>query len=354
MAKKNTEKTELTKVAELDDRQREILNNIIKIYLETGEPVGSRTISKRLDEALSSATIRNVMSDLEEYGYIIKPHTSAGRIPSDKGYRFYVDNLMKEKEAEIKTLHTEFNKRVDKLEDMFKSLVKAIAVDTNYAALIKGPTIKENKIKYTQISNLEEDKILVVVVLEGNVVETTIVEINKILSAKDLLDMSVALNKILSGINFSDVGIDTIKNEIENLNSYKEEIKLIVDSLIKKATTSHNDNNIWTSGANNFFKYKDLVENENISSLVETFEKKQELAKLVDVNNENAQAGLRVYIGDETNVDSMKDCSVITANCDFGNGIKGTIGVVGPKRMDYEKVIKTIGNTVKSMQDGLK
>ena len=207
----------------------------------------------------------------------------------------------------------------DLLEDMFKSLVKAIAVDTNYAALIKGPTIKENKIKYTQISNLEEDKILVVVVLEGNVVETTIVEINKILSAKDLLDMSVALNKILSGINFSDVGIDTIKNEIENLDSYKEEIKIIVDSLIKKATTSHSDNNIWTSGANNFFKYKDLVENENISSLVETFEKKQELAKLVD---ENAQAGLRVYIGDETNVDSMKDCSVITANCDFGNGIK--------------------------------
>ena len=354
MAKKNIEKTELTKVAELDDRQREILNNIIKIYLETGEPVGSRTISKRLDEALSSATIRNVMSDLEEYGYIIKPHTSAGRIPSDKGYRFYVDNLMKEKEAEIKTLHTEFNKRVDKLEDMFKSLVKAIAVDTNYAALIKGPTIKENKIKYTQISNLEEDKILVVVVLEGNVVETTIVEINKILSAKDLLDMSVALNKILSGINFSDVGIDTIKNEIENLDTYKEEIKLIVDSLIKKATTSHSDNNIWTSGANNFFKYKDLVENENISSLVETFEKKQELAKLVDINSENSQAGLRVYIGDETNVDSMKDCSVITANCDFGNGIKGTIGVVGPKRMDYEKVIKTIGNTVKSMQEGLK
>lgn len=352
MAKKKDEKNELMKTSPLDDRQREILVAIIKIYLETGEPVGSRTISKRLDESLSSATIRIVMSDLEEYGYILKPHTSAGRIPSDKGYRFYVDNLMREKENEIKELHTEFNKRIDKLEDMFKTLVQNIAIDTNYAALIKGPTIKENKIKYAQISNLEDDKVLVVVVCEGNVVETTIVEVKKVLSAQDILDVSISLNKILSGVNFSDVGIDTIKNEIENLKNYKNEIKLIVESLIKKASNTKAENNIWTSGATNFFKYKDLVENENISSLVETFEKKQELAKLVDTND--TERGLRVYIGDETKVNSMKDCSVVTANCDFGNGIKGTIGVVGPKRMDYEKVIKAISNTMKNIKDELK
>ena len=125
----------------LDDRKKEILLTIIKLYLETGEPVGSRTISKKLGMSLSSATIRNEMSDLEELGYIIKPHTSAGRIPSDKGYRFYVNNLIQEKDDEIRNIKTEMNARVDKLEDMLKVVVKTIASNTNYAAMIAGPKV---------------------------------------------------------------------------------------------------------------------------------------------------------------------------------------------------------------------
>ena len=340
----------------LDERKRKILLAIINIYLESGEPVGSRTISKKLSEKLSSATIRNEMSDLKDMGYLIQPHTSSGSIPSDEGYRLYVNNLIKEKESEIKSLKTEMTARVDKLEDMFKTLVKTIASNTNYAALIAGPSINNNIIKYVQISNLDDNKILVVLVAEGNFVKTVIVELNSIIDAKSMLDVSMNLNNILSGLRVSELAESSIKNEIDKLSKNKNEIKIIINAIINDFKNKNDVDNIWTYGSNNFFKYKEFVENENVSNLVEAFEHKEELAKLVDKSNadkEESETGLKIYIGEESKVNAMKNCSVITANCDFGNGLKGTIGVVGPKRMDYEKVLKTIKNSMQNLSKEL-
>lgn len=147
---------------ELDGRKVTILKAIIKTYLETGEPVGSRTISKYSDLKLSSATIRNEMSDLEEMGYIIQPHTSAGRIPSDKGYRFYVDQLMEEKDQEMNQVQELMIQRVDRLELVLKRLVQVLASNTNYAALISAPQYHQNKLKFIQLSRVDEDKLLLV------------------------------------------------------------------------------------------------------------------------------------------------------------------------------------------------
>ena len=354
---KTSSKNKIVEIKEeiLDDRKRDILLTIIKIYLETGEPVGSRTISKKLDTALSSATIRNEMSDLEEMGYIVKPHTSAGRIPSDKGYRLYVNNLIKEKDNEIKTLKTEMTARVDKLEDMLKVVVKTIAANTNYAAMIAGPTVNTNKIKYVQLSNLENNKVLVVLVAEGNVVKTSIVELDKIIDAKELLDMSMNLNNILSGERVVDINSETIKKKVSNLKSNKKDIESILKAIVDAFEQKTDFENILTYGSNNFFKYKEFAENDNIENLVEAFEQKKDLARIVEKANEDAEeTGLKVYIGEESRVNAMKDCSIVTANCDFGNGMKGTIGVVGPKRMDYEKVLKTIKNTMQSISKELK
>ena len=139
---------------ELDERKEKILKAIIQTYLETGEPVGSRTISKYSDLQLSSATIRNEMSDLEELGYIIQPHTSAGRIPSDKGYRFYVDQLMKEKENEVTEMQELVIQRVDRVELLLKQLAKLLAVNTNYATMISGPQYHHTKLKFIQLSRV--------------------------------------------------------------------------------------------------------------------------------------------------------------------------------------------------------
>lgn len=352
---KSKEKNQLANIEVLDDRKEKILFIIIKLYLETGEPVGSRTISKKLDNTLSSATIRNEMSDLEEMGLIIKPHTSAGRIPSDKGYRLYVDNLIKEKENELKAIKTEMNARVDKLEDMLKAVVKSIASSTNYAAMISGPSVNTSKIKYAQLSSLEDEKVLVVLVAEGNVVKTSIVDIGRNIDAKELLEISMSLNNLLSGVMVSELENGTLDENINKLKKNKNDVKIIIDSIIREFDESQAENNIWTYGSNNFFKYKEFTENENVSNLVETFEQKKELAKLVErAKNKNAETGLSIYIGEESSVNAMKNCSVITANCDFGNGMKGTIGVVGPKRMDYEKVLKTIKNTMQNLDKEFK
>ena len=170
---------------ELDERKIKILNAIIQTYLETGEPVGSRTISRFTDLKLSSATIRNEMSDLEEMGYILQPHTSAGRIPSDKGYRFYVDNLMKVKSEEVERQNEVMVQKVDKLEQVLKQVVKLLATNTNYASLITAPQSQKNKLKFIQLTRVNEEQILAVMMLEGNIIK------NKILTVDELVEEEV-------------------------------------------------------------------------------------------------------------------------------------------------------------------
>ena len=153
---------------ELDERKMTILRAIIQNYLETGEPVGSRTISKYTDLNLSSATIRNEMSDLEEMGYIVQPHTSAGRIPSDKGYRLYVDMLMQDKQMEMENLKLELNAKSEKLDNILKEAAKVIAVNTNYASMITAPRYRKHRIKFLQLTQVDPESLLAVIILEGN------------------------------------------------------------------------------------------------------------------------------------------------------------------------------------------
>lgn len=165
---------------ELDERKVKILKAIISNYLETGEPVGSRTISKYTDLNLSSATIRNEMADLEEMGYIIQPHTSAGRIPTDAGYRFYVDQLMDEKEefAEVaKQERDTLLERVDRMEVLLKQVAKVLAYNTNYATMVTAPNY-EKTVKFIQLSLVDEKTLLAVIVVEGNIIKNQMIHIN--------------------------------------------------------------------------------------------------------------------------------------------------------------------------------
>ena len=191
---------------ELDDRKITILKAIIKTYLETGEPVGSRTISKFTDLKLSSATIRNEMSDLEEMGYILQPHTSAGRIPSDKGYRFYVDQIMQEKQQEVTEVKELMIQRVDRVELVLKRLAQMLAANTNYAAMISGPQYHRNKLKFIQLSQMDEHKLLVVVVVEGNLVKNTMLDVPSAISQEELLNLNILLNSALNGLSLEETG----------------------------------------------------------------------------------------------------------------------------------------------------
>ena len=177
----------------LSDRKLKILHAIIQNYLETGEPVGSRTISKYTDLNLSSATIRNEMADLEEMGYIMQPHTSAGRIPSDKGYRLYVDMLMEEKEQELSEMQEQMLVKADKMDQLLRQAAKVLANSTNYATMVSTPMNNENKLKFIQLSMVDDEQIIAVIVLGGNVIKNKIIDIDEPISNENLLKLNMLL-----------------------------------------------------------------------------------------------------------------------------------------------------------------
>jgi len=327
---------------QLDERKIKIMQAIIRNYLETGEPVGSRTISKYTDLNLSSATIRNEMADLEEMGYILQPHTSAGRIPSDKGYRLYVDTMMEEKDRELEELKEMMLEKEDKMDNLLKQVAKLLAVNTNYASMISAPAVHKNKLKFIQLSRVDINQLLAVIVMEGNVIKNNILQVSEELSDENILKLNILLNTHLNGLSVEEISLAMISNLKQQAGIHSSIVSEVIDA-IAEGIKAEEDLEIYTSGANNIFKYPELADQQKASEIINTFEEKQMLTELVqDTLADENNTGIQVYIGNETPIQSMKDCSVVTATYELGEGMRGTIGIIGPKRMDYDKVVGTL------------
>lgn len=327
----------------LDDRKKRILKAIIKTYLETGEPVGSRTISKYTDLNVSSATIRNEMSDLTDLGYIIQPHTSAGRIPSDKGYRLYVDEMMQEKEEEISEIRDLMIEKTDKLEKVLKQVVKVLASNTNYAAMVSVPQYSGSRLKFIQLSRVNELQLVAVVVCEGNVIRNQIIDLDEEMDDETILKLNLLLNTNLNGLPIQDINLGMIARLKEQAGIHSGVVATVLDAVAATIQVDEEDLEIYTSGATNIFKYPELADKSRASGLISAFEEKQQLVDLVkDSMSDSENTGVQVYIGDEMPIKTMKDCSVVTATYELGNGMHGTIGIIGPKRMDYENVVDSL------------
>ena len=326
----------------MDQRKLIILTTIIKNYLEPGEPVGSRTISKYSGLNLSSATIRNEMSDLEEMGYILQPHTSAGRVPSDKGYRFYVDQLMAKQERDLSDVRSSMFDRIEKLESALQSLVRNIASDTHYTALVSGPRMEKNKIKFLQISLVERGKLLFLLMFEGNIIKTMTVDMDEDLEQNAILSINLLLNDVLGGHCVEEITEEYIRALLDRSRHRKTMMR-----------TDEQDVEIYTSGATNIFKYPELMDSENASKLIFALESKEELAGILQETEKKDEdkKSIQVYIGKESPLEDMADCALVTAKYRLLNGMHGTIGVIGPKRMDYEKVLDTLNRLIHEMGD---
>jgi heat-inducible transcriptional repressor len=378
---------------ELDERKIKILNTIIQTYLETGEPVGSRTISRDSDLKLSSATIRNEMSDLERMGYIIQPHTSSGRIPSDKGYRFYVDEIVREKEKAIRekdaamagaqgadsqtvengdagqpgtslvktdgeVTNSMVIQRVDRLEDLLRQMAKILAASTNYATMVSTPHTNRTKLKFVQLSRVETGRLLVVTVLEGNIIKNKIVNVGALLTDEEILNLNILLNNNLTGLTMEEINLDVISRMKSQAGERREVVDMVLNEIAEAIRSNEEDLKIYTDGATNIFRYPELSDTEQAREILSTLEKKDDLKELLSesengdhsVTPGDPEHGIQVYIGSENQVESMKDCSVVTANYDLGDGLHGTVGIIGPKRMDYEKVV----NTLKDLREQLR
>ena len=327
---------------QLTDRKKRILKAIIRTYMETGEPVGSRTISKDKDLNVSSATIRNEMSDLTDMGYIVQPHTSAGRIPSDKGYRLYVDELMQEKEDEIAEIRNLMIEKTDKMEKVLKNVARVLASNTNYATMVSVPQYSGSKLKFIQLSRVNELQLVAVVVCEGNVIRNQIIDLDEEMDDETILKLNILLNTHLSGLAPEEINLPMITRMKQQAGIHSTIVGDVVDALAE-GIKEEEDLEIYTSGANNIFRYPELADQQKASELINTFEEKDKLTELVqDSLSDNNETGIQVYIGNETQIQSMQDCSVVTATYELGEGMRGTIGIIGPKRMDYDKVIGTL------------
>ena len=283
------------------------------------------------------------MSDLTDMGYIVQPHTSAGRIPSDKGYRLYVDELMQEKEEELNDLRNLMIEKTDKMEKVLKKVVKVLASNTNYATMISVPQYSGSRLKFIQLSRVHDKQLVAVVVCEGNVIRNQIINLEDELDDQTILKLNLLLNTNLNGVPIQDINLGMIARLKEQAGIHSSIVADVLDAVAAAIQVDEDDLEIYTSGANNIFKYPELADKNRASELISAFEEKKQLADIVKERMADSEnTGIQVYIGDELPIQTMKDCSVVTANYELGEGMYGTIGIIGPKRMDYESVVDSL------------
>jgi heat-inducible transcriptional repressor len=327
----------------LDERKLKVLLAVIDSYIATGEPIGSRTITKFYDLGVSSATIRNEMSDLEDMGYLNKTHTSSGRIPSDKAYRFYVDNFINNSIKEIDRSRKEQIKRYMKQEykeiDQFiEDLSKILAHLTKYTAVALSPQIKESKIKHIQLLPMEKNQILAIMVNEAGLIKKLIINLENKISENNLIYMSNYLTRKLKNKTFLELANEISDGILDDYFEYKNDLKRlmpILSSFIEEAE----EMKVYADGITNILEFPEYRDIDKAKEVLSVLEDKD---KLIFALTNNKIKEIDVKIGEENSHDSMKDLSVITATYNSEGEIIGRIGIIGPKRMNYIELIKTI------------
>lgn len=339
---------------ELNERKLKILEAIIGNYLDTAEPVGSRTISKNYDLGVSPATIRNEMSDLEDLGFIMQPHTSAGRIPSDKGYRLYVDMLMNAEKQTDK--HIDYVSKLvasaGRIEKLLKEIATVIAKETNLAAVVSTPQYKKCAVKNVQLIELEVKKVLAVIVTDGNMANNYVFEVNETIEQQELNKLSFILNDQLHGLNVEEINLPLIE-KLKAFAGNQDEVITKVLEVIFQSVKNNEVTDVYTSGALNMLRLPEFSDLEKATTIMETLEKKDQIRQLLlsDYDeNDFMYDGVSVKIGAETGIKEMEDCSLITTTYHIGGKPLGVIGVIGPKRMDYEKAITSLQALIKEIE----
>lgn len=328
----------------LDDRKMKVLYAIINSYIVSAEPIGSRTISKEYDLGVSSATIRNEMSDLEDLGYLNKPHTSAGRIPSDKAYRMYVNHILKgqplktneDEKIRIEQILARESKEIDELIQNSAKLLSAI---TNYTALAISPQLKESKLRHIQLVPIDDMEILVVLVSDSGIVKNAIFRVNHSIGANQLNTISNFFNAKLKGLTMEEISRAMESGIFEEIYELKEIINNIIP-IIHKSLNDVDDVEVYSDGINNIFNFPEYKDVNKAKAFISFVEDKDLLIDLM--LNESFENGVEITIGNENDYDQLKDCSLITTTYKFKNMTIGKLGIIGPTRMDYSKVINTL------------
>lgn len=337
----------------LNERKLKILQAIIQDYIETAEPVGSRTLSKKYNLGVSPATIRNEMADLEELGFIIQPYTSAGRIPSDKGYRLYVDEFLSLKKVEDTKndyLELDLLSKVAEVEQILQYSSKLLSQLTNYTTVALAPQVKESKLKHIQLVPIDSENTLVVIVTDSGIVKKPLIRLSSDVNENGFQTISNFLNAKLQGLAIKNIEtslVEILDKEIMMFNS-------ILDKIMPEIFQSLENNNhidMFLNGAMNIFNFPEYNDIFKAKSFLELLEEKELLSNLItSFNNE----GLNISIGSENLYKEAKDCSLVTATYKANDTTIGWLSVIGPTRMDYSTVVSIMGEVSKSINELLK
>lgn len=337
---------------ELNDRKLRILKAIIDDYFETAEPVGSRTLSRHHDLGISPATIRNEMSDLEELGYIVQPHTSSGRVPSDKGYRFYVDMMLQLQKAEFTKLFylEELKNSASRIEDLLKNIAQHLANETQYTTFMSSPHYKKSKIKNIQLIEIEKNVILAVIVTDGNTIKDYMIRLEHDINQDILNKLAKLMNEQLFGLTLLDIGLDVIHTLKESCQQGEEVINKVID-VIFQTIREVDETNVFTYGTTNILQHPEFNDISKAALLIKTIEEKDVLRDIINTTIESEDGLVKIVIGGENELEGLKECSLITTSYHIRGEKVGAIGIIGPKRMDYDKTVLNLRCLIKSVDE---
>lgn len=340
----------------LNERKIRILEAIINDYIATAEPIGSRTIAKKYNLGISPATIRNEMSDLEELGYIEQVHTSSGRVPSQRGYRLYVDNFMKQRELtgeELNFLKNAISLNVSRIEYLMEQTAKALAMLTNYTTVVTEPKDKKSavKIKHIQLIPIDEKAIALVIVTDNKAIKNHIIKVSREPEVDELNRISNSLNAELKGMSLESFSAISINHILERFSSYQELIAKVIKAII---TTIQEEEvvHLYTSGVRNILGFPEFSNVEKAKSIFQALEEKEMLITLLGKGDENDEERVQILIGGENKLDELKDCSIVRAKYKYNNSY-GKIGVIGPTRMNYSQTVSVINEIVKTLDSAI-
>ncbi|MDF2645303.1 MAG: hrcA [Paenibacillus sp.] len=332
----------------LTERQRMILSAIIDDYVRSAEPIGSRSISKRGNVGFSPATIRNEMSDLEEMGYLEQPHTSAGRIPSHKGYRYYVDHLLQHgtlHNNDLNSMKGAFAERIQEMEGVIQHVAGMLSSLTNYTSIVLGPEVFSTTLKHLQIIPLSETTAVAIIVMNTGHVENKTVSIPEGIRMSDIEKVVNILNAKLKNvplIEFKSRLYNEISSELSKYVNGYQELLAVVESVLQ----SNEKDRVFLSGMTNMLTQPEFKDVDKVKSIFDLLEEAPTLIKLFTSSNE----GIEIKIGAENSIEAINNCSLITASYSIGDKPLGTIGILGPTRMEYGRVISLMEHLSKHLE----
>jgi len=335
----------------LNERARRLLRVLVQSYIRDGQPVGSRVLSRDSGLTLSSATVRNVMSDLEELGFVTSPHTSAGRVPTDKAYRFFVDSLLRAQLPADDASQEEIRRQLDLPADSSKSLVAAasqlLSNITHLAGVVTLPLTQTASLTQIEFVPLSESRVLVVLVLDDREVQNRIIQLTRHYSAEELRRAANFLNEHCAGLSLPQIHqelLRELKETHESLNQVMLDAIGMAQRLFEQ-TSAAEETGYVIAGETNLMGLGELASVEKLKRLFEAFNEKRDILHLLDQSL--TAEGIQIFIGQESGYRILDDYSIVTAPYSSDKGVVGVLGVIGPIRMAYERVIPIVDLTAK-------